>query len=193
LSSNNLAIIQDQTNLDPDAIREAHKRFIKEYPEGKVPCNALEAQFEGKDKEVCEIMIKIMDADGNGWVDFKEMIVFTSMMESIASNVEPDEKSLRWLFRTFDLDNSGSICQKEFLKVAEFISMVKKEKDKSDWELHNRCGVLGTILHSITELITGLSAKLLFTNMDTNNDNVLDEEEFISGMKEFFKTNINYE
>ena len=143
--------IQKQISIDTDKIKARHKEFVKEYPDGKVPVASL---FEGESEESRKDLLKIMDTDGNGKIDFKEFIVCMGMLESISQ--ELTKKNLTWMFKAFDFDNSGTMCRKEFLALSKIIA-----GDEGLDEKH--------ILR-------------VFNKLDTNIDNELNLDEFVDGM-----------
>ena len=58
----------------------------------------------------------MLDADHNGFLDFKE---FQQAIDLVGARL-PDDR-LRWSFRLYDMDNSGSIALNEMEGVFECI------------------------------------------------------------------------
>ena len=62
------------------------------------------------------IISSVLDADHNGFLDFKE---FQQAIDLVGARL-PDDR-LRWSFRLYDMDNSGSIALNEMEGVFECI------------------------------------------------------------------------
>ena len=58
----------------------------------------------------------VLDSDKNGYLDFKE---FQQAIDLVGARL-PDDR-LRWSFRLYDMDNSGSIALKEMEMVFDCI------------------------------------------------------------------------
>jgi len=179
------------TDMKSETIRDAYKDFMKKHPDGQISSSELERIYEGKNKNFCRAILKVMDADGNGVVDFKEFIVCSGVLDSIISHKVPNDKSLRWLFRSLDVDNSGTITMKEFLSMSDFLSTIERgdetDDKKKQWKITK---LVQGIDERITGLAVDLSARALFNDIDIN-AKMLTEEEFVKGMKEFFENLYN--
>ena len=62
------------------------------------------------------MIYSVLDADHNGYLDFKE---FQQAIDLVGARL-PDDR-LRWSFRLYDLDNSGSIALPEMENVFDCI------------------------------------------------------------------------
>ena len=151
ISKKEIRKIQKHISLDTDTIKAKHKEFIKKYPDGQVPVSSL---FEGESKETCETLIKVMDTNGDGKIDFKEFIVYMGILDSVTQ--EFTTTNLRWIFKAFDFDNSGTICHKEFMALSKIM--------------------LGDDLFNEKHAID------VFNKLDRNSDNELSVDEFVGGM-----------
>ncbi|ESN90012.1 hypothetical protein HELRODRAFT_91152, partial [Helobdella robusta] len=96
----------DKDNDGKITVCEVHKTF-----------NSLGMQV---DYETCEQMVKQVDLDGNGQIDFEEFILLTTRSE----NPQSEEREVMEMFRLIDKDHSGSI-EVEELKEA-FVTLGMK-------------------------------------------------------------------
>ena len=100
----------------------------------------------------------VLDSDKNGYLDFKE---FQQAIDLVGARL-PDDR-LRWSFRLYDLDNSGSIALKEMEMVFDCI-----------YNMFEGCGQRPSGDPKVR-------AETLFRKIDINGDGELTENEFIKG------------
>lgn len=67
-------------------------------------------------------MIKHVDLDGNGVIDYTEFVMATMNEKNMISN-----EKLQQAFRMFDKDNSGTISPDEIREVLGFDSNISKD------------------------------------------------------------------
>ena len=128
--------------VDADEIRRLGKRFRKLDLDnsGSLSVDEFMSLPELQQNPLVQRVIDIFDQDGNGEVDFKGIVNFTSMLRSskikffISTNwliflsefiqgvsqfsVKGDKESkLRFAFRIYDMDNDGAISNGELFQV----------------------------------------------------------------------------
>jgi len=79
--------------------------------------------------EEVKAMIKEVDTDGNGEIDFDE---FTILMQKALENVDPEEE-LKWAFSLFNSSGSGAITPEELMDtfMAELGEAVSTDEAKA--------------------------------------------------------------
>ena len=167
LSSKNLEFLKANTGYDESTIKQSHKIFIKECPNGRLTPDKfidLYKQFvlRGNAEQYCEHVFRTFDTDQNGCIDFEEFLL--AMYVTSAGSAE---EKLKWAFRMHDVDGNGVIDPDEMSKVVE--------------------AIYGMWCEDSTEPTT-ISAKeramKIFRRMDENEDGHLTEEEFLQGCLE---------
>ena len=76
----------------------------------------------------------MLDSDKNGYLDFKE---FQQAIDLVGARL-PDDR-LRWSFKLYDEDNSGSIALDEMEKVHNCIKLTKMEPLFRLWIVFTTC------------------------------------------------------
>ena len=115
----------------------------------------------------------VLDSDKNGYLDFKE---FQQAIDLVGARL-PDDR-LRWSFKLYDEDNSGSIALDEMEKVCNCIKLTKIE-------------TYVQVMDCIYNMFEGMGqrpsgdpkerAGRIFRKIDINGDGDLTENEFIKG------------
>ena len=115
----------------------------------------------------------MLDSDKNGYLDFKE---FQQAIDLVGARL-PDDR-LRWSFKLYDEDNSGSIALDEMEKVCNCIQLNKTETSVQ-------------VMDCIYNMFEGMGqrpsgdpkerAGRIFRKIDINGDGDLTENEFIKG------------
>ena len=115
----------------------------------------------------------MLDSDKNGYLDFKE---FQQAIDLVGARL-PDDR-LRWSFKLYDEDNSGSIALDEMEKVCNCIKLTKIE-------------TYVQVMDCIYNMFEGMGqrpsgdpkerAGRIFRKIDINGDGDLTENEFIKG------------
>jgi len=168
LSSGELKFITDNTSFTEDHIKEWHKGFMEDCPDGRMDREKMKQMFNSimpKDdpneanpgtsaEQFLDQLFRIFDKDGDGSIDFKEFMIATDM----SSCGDPAEK-LRWAFRMYDKDSSGAIDLEEMV---EIFCLMYAVQGFSEAEATER-------------------AEKIFHTLDRNNDGNLEEDEFIKG------------
>ena len=113
-----------------------------------------------KSTEFYGALFDLFDTNLNGELCFVEFLMAISMTKQ-----KDKEKKLKHVFKVFDKNNDCTIERKELNKLIKtFLKLNEKLNLKSDFEI---------------EAI----ALDFFSNLDTNNDNLISEKEFIEGCK----------
>ena len=124
----------DLCSYDERELYEMLRGFQEDFPDGGIYRFQFESFFPdmkaGKNMgdmvfrcenlfgEYCTwtIISSVLDADHNGFLDFKE---FQQAIDLVGARL-PDDR-LRWSFRLYDMDNSGSIALNEMEGVFDCI------------------------------------------------------------------------
>jgi len=139
---------------------EMLKGFQEDFPNGGIFRHQFESFFPevNTGKQMCDMVFSVLDSDHNGYLDFKE---FQQAIDLVGARL-PDDR-LRWSFKLYDEDNSGSIALDEMEKVMECIyNMFEGMGKRPSGDPRER-------------------AKAIFLKIDINGDGDLSENEFIKG------------
>ena len=166
LSGENLEFLKASTGYDESTIKQMHKMFMKDCPNGRLTPNKFIDLYKlfiwrGNAEMYCEHVFRTFDTDQNGFIDFGEFLV--AMYVTSAGSAE---EKLTWAFRMYDVDGNGTIDPDEMAKVVE--------------------AVYGMSCQDATEPTTSARKKAMkiFRRMDENQDGHLTEEEFLRGCLE---------
>ena len=166
LSGENLELLRASTGYDESTIKQMHKMFIKECPNGRLTPNKFIDLYKlfiwtGNAELYCQHVFRTFDTDQNGFIDFDEFLV--AMYVTSAGSAE---EKLTWAFRMYDVDGNGTIDPDEMAKVVE--------------------AVYGMSCQDATEPTTSAKKKAMkiFHRMDGNHDGHLTEKEFLRGCLE---------
>ncbi|VDI64645.1 Hypothetical predicted protein [Mytilus galloprovincialis] len=189
--------------------KEAFNLFDKDG-DGTISCTELGTVMrslgcnptEGELKD----MIKEVDADGSGCIDFPE---FLEMMAKRLQDVD-EEAELREAFKVFDKDGSGSISKAELKLVMENLGekltgeeidemMAEADKDgngeidyeefKEAFSLFDKDGdgtisaiELGVIMRSLGQNLSDQELKNIISEVDVDGNGIIDFQEFLTMM-----------
>ena len=163
LPSEDLEVLKSKTIYDENTIKEMHKRFTKNCPNGRLTpqkfiemCNTL--SLKGNAEDYCDHVFRTFDADKNGFIDFKEFLLALY----ITCDGTAEEK-LEAAFRMHDVDGNGFIDLDEMTKVLRAIyGMVGEGSSDAAFRAEEM-------------------TRNIFDRMDENKDGYLTEEEFVQG------------
>ena len=163
LSGENLEFLKASTGYDESTIKQMHKMFMKDCPNGRLtPKKFIDLYklfiWKGNAELYCEHVFRTFDTDQNGYIDFKEFILAVY----VTSTGTPEEK-FRSAFRMYDVDGNGVIDQDEMSSVMQAIygMMGEGAKNPGYWADER--------------------AKCIFVQMDENFDGHITEDEFLRG------------
>ena len=129
LTREDIEYLIEHTNFDSHTIREWHTAFMQDCPDGQLTLPDLKKMYrhifpDGNTDDFCEHVMRVMDADSNGTVDFREFMIGIS----ITSAGTPEEK-LSWVFKMYDVDGGGTVDKTELINVLASISNVMVGSD----------------------------------------------------------------
>ena len=166
LSGENLEFLKASTGYDESTIKQMHKMFMKECPNGRLTPNKFIDLYKlfiwrGNAEMYCEHVFRTFDTDQNGFIDFGEFLV--AMYVTSAGSAE---EKLTWAFRMYDVDGNGVIDPYEMCKVVE--------------------AIYGMLCEDATEPKNSAKKKAMkiLLRMDENQDGHLTKEEFLRGCLE---------
>ena len=121
LSGENLEFLKASTGYDESTIKQMHKMFMKDCPNGRLTPNKFIDLYKlfiwrGNAEMYCEHVFRTFDTDQNGCIDFEEFLL--AMYVTSAGSAE---EKLTWAFRMYDVDGNGFIDPDEMLKVLQAI------------------------------------------------------------------------
>ena len=166
LSDKNLEFLKAKTGYDETSIKQWHKIFIKECPNGRLtPDKFIDLYnlfiWRGNGEQYCEHVFRTFDTDQNGCIDFEEFLLAMHITSAGSA-----EEKFTWAFRMYDVDGNGVIDPDEMWKVVEAIyGMLCDDASKPTRSAKER-------------------AMTIFYRMDENKDGHLTEEEFLRGCLE---------
>merc|ERR1711944_109449 len=164
LCQEDLDFIADHTAIARDEIDQHYDNFLSKYPDGKISrrgfADMMKECFPSRDTTQLESHIfRMYDSNGDGYVDFREFMIVLYVM----SHGTPEE-NLKKIFQVFDINNDGTVSQKELDRVVkDLFQSFKKTKDDADEIVNNEENL----------------AKEAFKEMDVNIDGKITQEEFI--------------
>ena len=158
LSIEDLDFIANHTAMTRDKIDQHYESFLSIHPDGKITrkgfATMMRARYPGRDTTQLESHIfRMYDSNGDGYVDFREFMIVLYVM----SNGTPEE-NLKKIFQVFDINNDGTVSQKELDRVVKDLFWSFKKDDEVNEEN---------------------LAKEAFKEMDINTDGKITPEEFI--------------
>lgn len=113
LDQETMDMLQKRTRMSPKELKDWHKRFRKQFPDGKMSRSQFAAVYSdffpgGHSGAFADIVFKSFDTNGDGSVNFSE---FTCAL-GIINNGSVDEK-INWAFDLYDQDKNGVITMQE--------------------------------------------------------------------------------
>lgn len=122
LSDTDVQFLTKNTRYTEQEIRDWYKGFQLDCPDGKLNkkkfCEIYSVFFEaGSPHEFCEHVYRTFDADGDGYIDFKEFLLAVG----VTTGNDPREK-LKWAFKMYDINKDGQIDVNEMSKIIKVIN-----------------------------------------------------------------------
>lgn len=162
LNPNDITELAQQTAYTEDELRKWYKEFLVDFPNGALRMDDIKKiygrQFPlGDATAFAEYIFRRFDVNGDGWIDFKEIITALS----VCRKGSLDEKLTR-AFCMYDLDNNGFISRDEMQKIVKAIYKM-----------------VGVVDESMSEK----RVDDIFKKIDKNIDGKISMTEFIEGTK----------
>ncbi|KAL3869829.1 hypothetical protein ACJMK2_042462 [Sinanodonta woodiana] len=158
---------QKVPNMGVDEILEWYREY-KTLSRGKNLLTEVEFVelyqylFPGLSWKLAKHIFRAFDTDRDGTLNFEEFLVGLSMTD-LSRDEDSCRRRTRWIFQVYDIDNNGSISWDE---IGEIINVAYNLTSKDS----NR--------PKVNEF-----TKQLFQDMDTNRDNKVSFDEFLSATK----------
>ena len=126
--------------------------------DGRINREEMLGLLQGKKEENLDFMLKLMDADGNGTVEFIE---FLEIMAFLSYNKGLDIRLAKQFFRALDKDGDDFLSVEEIQK---FYEMMGDPKEKRP---------------------TKSEIEVLVLSLDTDGDRQVSFDEFLNGIDKF--------
>ena len=120
-------IIQN-TDLEKEKLESQYQNFLNIHSNGQMSKRAfnlmMKESYPGlKTKKLNRHVFRMYDTNGDGFVDFKELILALNVL----NNGTP-EQNLKQIFRVLDINNDGKIHVMELVEVLRDILDLAKQK-----------------------------------------------------------------
>ena len=165
LNQEDLDFCKKHTRYTEDEIKQWYKSFKKDCPSGVLTKSKFIDMYKlffpgGNAERFCSHVFRTFDTDKNGKIDFVEFILAINITFS-GTKME----KLKYAFELFDVDGNGIIDQEEMSRIvlAMYELIGKKNSNPKDTPEER--------------------TKIIFSQMDTNGDGYLTEEEFLLGVE----------
>ncbi|VDO04665.1 unnamed protein product [Rodentolepis nana] len=167
LDNATLEMLEKKTKMSQKEIKEWHKRFSKQFPDGRMNRRQFAnvyAEFfpTGNSDAFADIVFRSFDTNSDGAVNFAE---FTCAL-GVINNGSVDDK-INWAFDLYDQDKNGIITLDELTVMLE--------------ALYKLVGVIDTSQLPPGHMTPAQHAAAIFEKLDVNKDGTLSREEFIRG------------
>ncbi|XP_002758872.1 guanylyl cyclase-activating protein 3 isoform X1 [Callithrix jacchus] len=157
---NRQSIAGDQIAVPTQETHVWYRTFMTEYPSGLQTLHefktllGLQGLNQKANKHIDQVY-NTFDTNKDGFIDFLEFIAAVNLIVQ-----EKMEQKLKWYFKLYDVDGSGSIDKNELLDMFVAVQALNGQQTLSPEEFTN----------------------LVFHKIDINNDGELTLEEFINGI-----------
>ncbi|XP_023229135.1 neuronal calcium sensor 2-like isoform X1 [Centruroides sculpturatus] len=160
LTDEDVEFLKSRTNYQEETIREWYRGFKEDCPSGKVSEEKFAEMYKslfdrGDPRRFCHHVFRTFDADGNGFVDFKEFLLAVAVTSGGSA-----EERLRWAFRVYDVDGDGFVRAEEMKKVLRSVYEMAGETPDGQTPEERTAAI--------------------FRKMDSDRDGKLSREEFVS-------------
>ena len=165
LTKEDLEYCKTHTRYDEEEIKTWYKNFKKDCPAGVLTKDKFTDVYKlffprGNAENFCNHVFRTFDTDKNGEINFVEFLVAINITLS-GTTLE----KLRYAFKLYDVDGNGLIDQGEMNRIILAIYELMGENEDS----------------KPTKLAPEERTRIIFSQMDTNCDGYLTEDEFVQG------------
>ena len=163
LSKKDLTFCKTNTRFDEPSIKALYKTFRRDCPSGKFTQADMVDMYkmffpDGNAYKFANHVLRILDQDQNGVIEFKEFIVALDIMGAGTVN-----EKFRYAFRMYDINGDGAIDQGEMNQVLKTLyDLMGKYRFESNGALEER-------------------TKAFFAEVDKDGDGYLTVDEFLRG------------
>ncbi|KAJ5073065.1 calcium binding protein [Anaeramoeba ignava] len=168
------------------ALKASIKKIVKGDPtKCHLTAKHLEELF-GLDENGAKLLHLVMDSDGNGTVEFKELLSAMTILSS-----ESDEQKAEMLFDLWDADGNGTLDKNEVMQMIhstivvtanilmnEHLKSVKTMRNMKDAQKGGEEDTKKLIQANISREEVQQIVDQMFDEVDVNQDGVLSKEEF---------------
>merc|ERR1711983_232556 len=132
LSNEDLDFIANHTAISRDEVDRQYENFLAKHPDGKITKrdfrHMMQACFPDMDTaKLQEHIFRMYDTNCDNQIDFREFMIVLYVM----SNGTP-EANLKQIFRIFDINNDGTVSQKELIRLVKDLFHLFKKEDNPD-------------------------------------------------------------
>ncbi|XP_007432352.1 guanylyl cyclase-activating protein 1-like [Python bivittatus] len=151
-------------SMDEIIAMENHQwyaKFMKECPSGQLTMYECKKILRLENSTIqannyVEKVFNIFDTNKDGFIDFLELIAAINLV--IRGKID---QKLKWYFKLYDADGSGTIDKKEVISILMAIRAINSNQEMTPEEFTN----------------------MVFEKIDVNNDGELTLEEFLNGVE----------
>ena len=169
LKPEEVAELREMTQLSEKELQGSYRKFLNNCPDGMISLHKFKKMYgnvsrDGDGSTFAEHVFRTFDFNGDGRVDFREIIFGLSVVSQ--QSIDSEQK-LKWAFSMYDLDSDGYITRNEMVEIIQsFYKMMGSE-----------------IKISEDENTPEKKVEKIFRQADKNMDGNLSLSEFVEGVK----------
>lgn len=156
------------------SVHDSEPSFVQiqdDCPDGRITPERFEKLyatcFANRDtKEFSKYVFKALDTDKNGYIDFREFMLATTI-----GRVDNPQEKLQWAFKIYDVDGNGYIDKVEMIRILKAIFQMSGKSDKEPADGTDEKSAEGQALK-------------IFTKLDKDKDGKVSADEFVKGCME---------
>ena len=168
LTEDDLNFCKKNTRYNEEEIKTWYSSFKKDCPSGVLTKEKFVDVYKlffprGNAENFCNHVFRTFDTDKNGEINFVEFLLAVNV--TLSGTVL---ENLKYAFKLYDVDGNGLIDQGEMNRIILAICELIGEENEVEENLEQK--------YTPEE-----RTRMIFSQMDTNGDGYLTEEEFIQG------------